>query len=410
MKIMRFIPFSLLAVTVPGLILAQPITSEAKERVLEAVSERIRTTAYVQGANFAQWDELRSKYKESFDKSDTIETFTRAVNIAFNEFKFSHLQLLSPRAATTQFTGKSVGIGVMAQGTEEGIRISRVIKDGPAEQAGVKVGDLIIKADGKPVSQPEQIRGEEHSKVVLTIKREDKTLDLEITRRVFSVVEKDSISWPDPKTALIRINSFGAGYDRQAVDKLFTDAAKAEHLIIDLRGNGGGSVVNLFHLAGKVLPNRTGLGKFVTKDDAQRFLKKYPERSPEPIEVAKEFGVPITALNQGNQSFAGKLAVLVNPGSGSASEIFAAAVQDHKRGKVVGIRTAGAVLASRFFPMPEGFSLQVPFMEYVTPAGKRLEGDGVKPDVAAEPKVMGSDAELIKLAQAAFAEAKTGGG
>ncbi|MFN8140197.1 MAG: S41 family peptidase [Fimbriimonadales bacterium] len=391
---------SLALAALPLALQAQPITEESKAKLLEAITERISTTAYVQGADFTKLSELLAKHDADIKKATTVEAFSIAVNLAFDDYKFSHLQLLSPRAATTQSTGRSVGIGIMALPSKDGVRIARVIKDGPADKAGLKVDDVITKADGKQVSEPEQIRGEENTTVQLTVKRAEKSFDVSITRKVFSVLQQDTLTWVDPKTALITVHSFGAGYDQKLIEKLCNDASKAEKLIIDLRSNGGGSVLNLFHLAGKVMPENSSLGKFITKDDANRFTKKYPSKAAEPIEVAKEFGLPIRSM--GAQVFKGKLAVLIGPGSGSASEIFAASIQDSKRGMLIGAKSAGAVLASRFYKLPEEWALQVPFMEYVTPNGKRLEGDGVKPDQVQELKVVMDDAQIIKIAQTAL--------
>jgi carboxyl-terminal processing protease len=389
--------------------LGQPISKETKAALLEAISERITKTAYVQGADFSKWPDMMAKHQAQFDKAKTAESFAAAVNLAFDDFHFSHLQLLTPRAAGTQFTGKSVGIGILAQPTSDGIRIAKIIKGGPAEKAGLKVGDLIVKGDGKPVTQPEQIRGDADTQVALTIKRDDKTFDVTITRKPFSVLEPDTLTWPEPKTALITIHTFGVGYDPKLIDKMFADAAKAENLIIDIRGNGGGRVDNLQHLAGKVLSGSDSMGKFITRTDAARFQKKYPDKTPDPVAVSKEYGFEIDPLTPKEGWYKGKLEVLISPGSGSASEIFASTIQDHKRGKIIGTRSAGAVLASAFFALPEDYRLQVPFMEYVSFGGRRLEGEGVKPDVPLDLQTTADDEKVLKAALLAFSDAKLGG-
>ncbi|MEW5883773.1 MAG: S41 family peptidase [Armatimonadota bacterium] len=384
-------------------VLAQPISPEAKERVLEAIGKQIKSNAYVKGVDFSRWDALVEKHKEAFEGASTQDQFAAAVNRAFSEFGFSHLNLQTPRAAEIRTTGRTVGIGVTIEVRPDGLLVTRVIEGGPAEKAGIKVGDLLSEADGKPIRGVEDVRGEEGTKVKIRVRRGEEALDFEIVRAQFSVVQKDELKWIDDKTALIRVNSFATGYDPKAIDELFDEARKAERLIVDLRFNGGGAVPNLSHLAGKVLPPYTPLGKFITRADANKFKEANPDKPDDPALVAKEYGWTIGARAQrDSKRFEGDVVVLVSPSSASASEIFAAAVKEHKRGKVVGTKTAGAVLASTFVRLPEGFSLQLPLMEFVTFGGLRLEGAGVEPDEPLKPAEVGDDELALKAAIKAF--------
>lgn len=386
---------------------AQPIGSEAKERILEAIGKQIKSNAYVKGVDFSRWDSLVEKYKQAFDEASTQDQFATAVNRAFSEFGFSHLNLQTPRAAEIRTTGRTVGIGVTIEVRPDGLLVTRVIEGGPAEKAGIKVGDLLFEADGKPIRGVEDVRGEEGTKVKIRVRRGEEELDFEIVRAQFSVLQKDELKWVDDKTALIRVNTFATGYDPKAIDELFDQAQKAERLILDLRFNGGGAVPNLSHLAGKVLPPYTPLGKFITRADANKFQEAHPDQPDDPSLVAKEYGWTIGARAQrDNKRFAGELVVLVSPSSASASEIFAAAIKEHKRGKVVGTKTAGAVLASTFVRLPDGFSLQLPLMEFVTFGGLRLEGAGVEPDEPLKPAEVGDDELAVKAAMKAFGVAR----
>jgi carboxyl-terminal processing protease len=391
---------------------AQQITTEAKEKVLAAVSKVISENAYVGGVDFTKWDSFVATHKADIMKAPTHDGFSGAINKALDEFGFSHIQLLTPRAAETRTTGKSVGIGVLIQPDEKGIKIVKVLPGGPAEAAGVKVGDIIIKADGVKVDGPEKVRGPKGTKVEITLLRDGKELSLPITRNEFSLLVKDELEWVDAKTALLTINTFATGYDRNLIDKYFEQLeGKAESLIIDLHGNGGGAVINLTHLAGKVLPRTASLGTFIAKYHADEFKKANPGKSDDPIVIANAKGgwpIPPNARREA-KPFAGDVVVVIGPGSASASEIFAAAIQDHKRGKVIGGKSAGAVLASTFHPLPEGFSIQIPMMEYVTPGGKRIEGSGVAPTVALDINKLEEREIVIKAARDAFAAIKKEG-
>jgi carboxyl-terminal processing protease len=400
---MKKMGFSLiLAILLPGLF-AQPIDQETKDAILKAVAQTIKERAYARGVSFAKWDALAQQYEERFQKAQTHDEFANEVNRALTEFGLSHLRLLTPYAARVQRTGQGVGLGIQAQAEEGGVRVVSVIPGSPAEKAGLEPGDLITHADGKHIKEPERLRGEKGTAVRLTIKRKDGTLlELTIVRDEFSTIRKDTLTWIDEKTALLRVHSFAAGYNRELIDQYFEKIAKAEKLILDLRGNGGGQTLNLFHLAGKFFPGGTSLGKFISRDHARQYLEKHPNGTDDPVEVAKEFGLSLSAFGRGEPPFKGDLVVLVDSGTGSASEILAQAIQEYQRGKVVGSKTAGAVLASTLVNLPAGFALQVPLMEYVSPKGKRLEMTGVTPDVLVEKDVVAKDDALLKIALKAF--------
>lgn len=403
--------FGVAIVAVCAMASAQTMTDESKQTVLDEVGKIISTRAYVGGVDFSKWDEFSAKHKADIMKATTQDAFAGAVNRALDEFGFSHIQLLTPRSSQTRVTGKSVGIGVLIQPDPNGIKIVKVLPGGPAEAAGVKVGDLIIKADGEKVDGPEKVRGPKGTKVVITVLRDGKEIDISIVRNEFSLLVKDELEWIDPKTAYLTINTFATGYDRKLIDGYFEQInGKAERLIIDVHANGGGAVTNLTHLAGKVMSNKSSMGAFITRYQADEYKKAHPGAKDDPVLVAKEGGIVIHPIARREaKPFAGELVVVIGPGSASASEIFAASIEDNKRGKLIGVKTAGAVLASTFMSLPEGFSLQIPMMEYVTAGGKRLEGAGVQPSVKVDVAKLEVRADVMKAATEAFSAIKRDG-
>ena len=150
---------------------------------------------------------------------------------------------------------------------------------------------------------------------------------------------------------------------------------------MDLRSNGGGAVNNLNHLLSLLLPEGTPYGVFVTKRVAENYTSANPTAAMTPEAMAEWAPAKTKTRKLKTAPFAGKMAVLLNRGSASASEICAAALKETVDAKMIGTRSAGAVLSSVFRKLVEGFSIQYPVSDYVTIKGVRLEANPIKPDV-----------------------------
>ena len=119
----------------------------------------------------------------------------------------------------------------------------------PADEVGMHPGDLIISGDGKPVKTTADLVGEEGTKVKVTVEREGKKVDFDVTRRIFSTDTPETLKWVSDDTALVTIPTFDLGFKKSNVNDLMNQAVKAKNLILDLRSNGGGRVDNLLFLA-----------------------------------------------------------------------------------------------------------------------------------------------------------------
>ncbi len=357
----------------------------AKKEVLEHMTKLITTHAYVPGVDFKKLGELLDKQKEDLDKAETEDQFANAVNIALQEFGFSHIVLMRPVDVNARINRSSVGIGVNIQPHEEGILVVRVVPKAPADEAGIVAGDILMKANGKQITDPADLRGEEGEQVTITVKKADgKLKDYTITRKKFSTVRPEELKWVDKDTAAISIYTFDLSYDRRNVEKLMTEAAKAKNLIIDLRNNGGGAVMNMNHFIGLVLPRGATVGTFVSKQLVDDFVKE-KGGSPDDLKAIAEFSTR-KLTSPGNPNipvFKGKIAVLVNGASGSASEITAQALKENLNAPVIGTKSAGAVLVSVMVPVIRGFQVQYPINDYVSAKGVRLEHNGVGVDIEA---------------------------
>jgi carboxyl-terminal processing protease len=362
-----------------GLAFAQPMTAEQKKAVLDGVSSVISERAFVPGVDFSKWPEFVAKRQEAVDKAENVAAFASAVNQSLREFGFSHIRLLSPRAEANRGRTSQIGLGAAFRPHAEGLQVQMIRDNAPAATAGIKTGEIILTVDGAPAKESTQLEGDEGKKLKLMIKSaEGQTRELEVELKRFSTVREETLTWVDEETAVLRVFTFSAGYGRERIEKLMTEAAKAKRLVLDLRSNGGGAVNNLNHLLSLLLPPETAYGTFVSKTAYEGVVK--PGETMALTDAASAITRKASTRARTVPPFAGKVAVLINRGSASASEIAAAALKENSGAVLVGSRTAGAVLASTFRRLPEGFSLQYPVSDYVTIKGVRLEGNPLLPD------------------------------
>ena len=354
-----------------------------KQSVLSEMEQVLTSVAFVPGVDFATWPDMIAKYEEQINASESPEQFTRLVNRALMEFGFSHILLFSPVAAGRRATNSMVGIGVRIQLEEGGIRVVRVFEDGAAFAAGMMVGDLIFEADGRPIRNPRDLAGEEGEPVNIKIDRDGETIEMEIVRKKFRTIIPEELHWPEENVALLTIPTFDAAYNQERVRDLMKAAEGADNLILDVRGNGGGRVINLLHLSSFFLKRDQPLGTFVDRRVMERYKKDTGSETAELFEVAEWNQNKLRPMRRNVEPFAGNLVVLVDGATGSASEMIAAALRDQRNAKVVGMRSAGAALASTMRQLRDGYMLQFPLMDYVTIKGLRIEGIGIEPDVVA---------------------------
>lgn len=389
-----------------------PITAEQKAEVLKAIQDTIEKRVFVPGFDATKWPEALSKQQEAIDKAETVNALSAAVNRALRDFGFSHIRLLSPRAARARDMGpRAIGVGLQTQVEEgKGLKITNVIAKAPAEEAGLKVGEVIIEIEGKPATSNAELSGPEGSVVKLKVQAADGTTrDVEVTRKTYSTARPETLKWADADTAVLKIWTFSNGYDRKNIEKLLEEASKAKNLVLDLRSNGGGAVNNMSHLLSLLMPPDTVIGTFINKTMASDFKEKTGGDPTDIMAIAKWTERQSKTRRGALEPFKGNIAVLINRGSASASEIVTAALKEQRNAIVVGGKSAGAVLASVFGRLPQGFQLQYPVTDYVTAKGTRLEGNPIVPDSeAAATGADGADPGVEKALE--LLKARSGGG
>lgn len=380
---------------------AQDLSAEQKAEIITALSDVISKRAFVPGVDFSKWPEFVESQKEAIDKADNVNSFSAALNGALRKFGFSHIRLATPRATSQRGQTSTIGVGMAVTKVEDGLRVRSVATAGPAKEAGIEVGDVIVKLNGEVADKPESLEGERGSKITVEVKKangEVKTMELE--RKQYSTVRKETLTWVDDETAVLRVYTFSAGYGRENIETLMKEAAKAKQLVLDLRNNGGGAVSNLNHLLSLLLPDQTPYGVFVSRQVFDKYKAEKPDQPTDLVSIANWSTSKATTRKRPTvDPFPGRIAVLINRGSGSASEICAAAIKENG-GILVGTRTAGAVLASTYARLPHGFSLQFPVSDYVTTKGMRLEANPLRPDAeVTEPATAEKDPVLVKATE-----------
>jgi carboxyl-terminal processing protease len=419
----RFIPALLLLA--PLLAHGQTIDNkpEVRDEILGALATKIEGYAFVPGIDFTKWRGFLAKDRSKIDAAKNDEEFRNAVNSALRSFGFSHIMLATPKDVNTRQTGKTIGIGITSQAVEGGRQVVRVIPKGPAETAGLEPGDIITHVDDKLLIDTGMIAGADGTKLKLKVKKlNGKVIEYTITRRPFSTIIADTLTWINDKTAKLQIHTFDRAYSRKAIDALMLDAVKAKNLIVDLRFNGGGAVLNLFHLAGFFLDPSLNLGYMIDKTAQKTYEDKYFREAKSLSELIPYSNFQMLPMKTATK-FTGNIVVLVNGGSGSASEIFAASLREQITKKsisedgtitlkenagsfsIVGAKSAGAVLVSTIGEAAHGFTIQYPLADYLTPGGTRLEGNPIVPDVLVEDaKIMlpGTPDKSVEAALAIF--------
>ena len=255
-----------------------------------------------------------------------------------------------------------IGVTITLQEQDGGMRVEQVTAGGPAEEAGMQVGDIITEVEGEKTldlgmtGTRTKVRGEAGTFVTLTILRGEESFPVSVERRSIQTPVA-TYEMLDGQIGYIKIANFDtrcAEETNAAMDELIAQDAKA--LIFDVRNNGGGYKNELVKVLDKILPE----GILFQSEDYQG--SKQIDRSD-----ADCIDLP--------------MAVLVNQDSYSAAEFFAAAIQEYDWGTVVGTKTVGKGNFQTAFTLSDGSMLNLSIGKYYTPQGRSLTDTGITPDV-----------------------------
>ncbi len=274
------------------------------------------------------------------------------------------------KKANEPLEGSFEGVGITFQLFNDTILVISPVPGGPSDKVGIQAGDKIIKVDGEDAFGEDitnqwvmdHLRGKKGTRVDVSIKREGskELLDFTIIRDKIPLFSLDAAFMLDKQTGYIKLNRFAKDSKKEfdkALDSLKKEGLK--NLVFDLRGNGGGYLGTAMKIADEFLND----GKLIV----------YTKGIHQPRQE-------LDATTDGGFE-KGKLIILVNEGSASASEIVTGAVQDWDRGVVIGRRTFGKGLVQRPFPLPDGSVVRLTVAHYYTPSGRCIQrpyDEGVK--------------------------------
>ena len=295
---------------------------------------------------------LEGLYKGMFEGLDDYSVFFTADE--YKEF-------------TTDMSGEFTGVGIQIINEGDFIRVVTPLHDSPAEKAGIMAKDIIRYVDGVDIKgyttdeAAKIIRGPVGTTVILGIERDGDTIYFPVIRgnivisSVFSEIMNDNIGY-------LKITQFNSNTLQLIAKQMvpFMDAG-VDKLVIDLRNNPGGSLSEVLQTLDLFIPE--GPLAYVIKANGEE----------------KEYSSSLQVQNF-------QLAVLVNEGSASASEIFAGAVQDRDAGTVIGTKTFGKGVVQTLYPLKDGSAMKLTTAEYLTAGRNHVHGIGITPDIIIENK------------------------
>jgi len=309
---------------------------------------------------------LENYYYEDVDGNILLEGAIDGMARALGDPYTVYLPRDEMKLFTERTSGSYVGIGVTVNTGNDGIlTVVECYENSPAEAAGIKAGDKIVRVDGKDVTTIKDsdliismIKGEENTIVNITVFRpsEGRQITMEVVRKKINIINVSS-KILDGGIGYLRIKMFDQNvsqYFGEHLDRLLKSGIRA--LIIDVRDNPGGSYDQVVKIIDRIVPE----GIIVYTED--RAGKRTVEKSD-----SRELNIP--------------LAVLINENSASASEILAGAIKDHGKGILVGNKTFGKGLVQIVITLDDGSGIKLTTSRYFTPSGVCIQGIGIEPDI-----------------------------
>ncbi len=317
-------------------------------------------------------ENIKKDYVDDVDQSEMMDSAINGVLQSLDPYS----AYMSPelfKEMQTDTRGEFGGLGIEI-GMEAGVvKVISPIDDTPAEKAGIKAGDYIVKigeeqVQGKSLMEAVKLmRGPVGTSIELTVRRKNvkKPLEFKIVRKIIEVRSVNSrVIGKEKNIGYLRLKSFNENSDNQFLKsiKKFEKNSRVKGYVIDLRNNPGGLLTQAINITDFFL------------DDGEIVSTKGRKIS----ETRKFFA------RRGDETKGKPIVVLINNGSASASEIFAGALKDHKRAIILGENSYGKGSVQSIIPLKNGGGMRLTISKYYLPSGKSISEVGVTPDILVE--------------------------
>lgn len=382
------------------------LTSEQKSELLSKIDRLVQQKFYDPAFNGRDWSSLVAQYRERIVDSSSTEAFETGVNDLLAELRTSGLGLVGPKTKLTPRDAIAASFRRVPD-TPSGERwvFQDVQPGGPAARAGIRPADILLAIRGQGTHPPERPAFAMHEEIPVTISRNGEqkeiAVDLKTPRPKYPenpYAEPESIVAANvpPLLAHLKVSLFPGqiGIDfANHLDRIFENEFRdSDRLLIDLRGNPGGGIGGM-RLMSYFTPGQQPIGyscdrKCVTHESN-------PEHFPRFSRIPKsKWEIPLLALKYGGKrsvviqtegrkprKWHGRIVLLVNEHSSGAAEMVTQFAKENRLATIVGMRTAGHLVAREGFKIGNRYRLILPVAAYVSWLGTRIEGKGIEPDV-----------------------------
>ncbi|MCR3760548.1 S41 family peptidase [Clostridium felsineum] len=315
---------------------------------------------------FSVRDQLYKYYDGKISDDVLLDGALKGMTASLKDPYTVYMDKSETKSFNSELQGEQyVGLGMEVQAKDNKVIVSTVFDNSPAEKAGMKSGDVILKVNGNDVVTTDlnktvsMIKGKEGTDVTLTLYRSTKG-NFDITaKRAKVAIDTVTGEMLNDKIACIQISMFdentGNNFNKK-IDELKSQGMKG--LILDLRSNPGGLLNSCIQVT----------SNFVEKDKViVSTIDKYNSKEEYKSKGGNYIGLPLVVLVDGNTA--------------SASEIFSGAIRDYKLGTLIGVKTFGKGVVQAPFDLNDNTQLKITISKYYTPNGENIQHKGIKPDI-----------------------------
>lgn len=314
------------------------------------------------GQDWAKWrHHYKGKLKDQDDAYVAISTMVASLNDEYTRF-------LQPRDMNEQamsIDSRLYGVGIQISKRENKLLVLATIDDTPAEKAGLMPKDQITYIDGVETAgmsvedAADHIRGEKGTYVTLVIKRGKQDLEKRIQRDEIKIKSVFTKPLDDSRIGYVRLSSFISETMLYELEEIMKKLAGKQALVIDLRGNYGGLFTNAVEIADLFL-DKGDIVSIVNREHSRRVYEAHP-----------------------GTIYQKPVAVLIDGGSASASEILSGALKDNHRATLIGAQSFGKGLVQKINPLSNGSGMNITISKYLTPNGTDINKKGIEPNIKA---------------------------